>query len=79
MIKTKEGETKLLGTIPELSADFSVITSALKKTLTERIGEKLAKEELIDSFARGLMGNIEMKNIEIEEMNIPWNGKEGLN
>lgn len=74
MIKTKEGTTKLSGTIPELTADFTVITLALKKILNEKVGEKLAKEELIDSFARGLM-----KNIETEEINIPWNGKEGVN
>ena len=74
MINTKEGTTKLSGTIPELTADFTVITLALKKTLSEKVGEKLAKEELIDSFTRGLM-----KNIEMEEMNIPLNGKGGIN
>lgn len=61
MIKTKEGDTKLFGTVPELTADFTVITLALKEALTKRIGEKFAKEELIDSFARGLMENIEME------------------
>lgn len=70
MIKTKEGDTKLLGTTPELTADFAVITLALKEALSKKVGEKRAKEELIDSFARGLM-----KNIETEEMNIERKGR----
>lgn len=67
MIKTKHGKTKLSGSVPEILADYSVITDSILDSLTNNLGmnEDEAKDKLKRSFDRGVNSVEDNSNIGI--------------
>nr|DAZ70129.1 MAG TPA: hypothetical protein [Caudoviricetes sp.] len=64
MIKTERGTTEIKGEISEILTDYEMIARAMKRVLTEEMGEEKATEALKDAIENSKMSEEErVKNM----------------
>ena len=59
MIKTERGTTEIKGEINEILTDYELIARAMRKALSEKMGEEKAIEEsIVERMSREIAENI---------------------
>ena len=68
MIKTKHGDSTLLGSAEELCADYSCITKALNSAFSSKLGADVSKELLETAHKDGFKSDDELTSEIIAEL-----------
>ena len=68
MIKTKHGNSTLIGSTEELCADYSCITKALNTAFSNKLGADVSKELLIIAHRDGFKSENEIMSEIIAEL-----------
>lgn len=61
MIKCKEGQLYIKGSMPEIMADFSTIVYGIRKEVHKLLGEEAVKIVLKDALEMGFMSDEEIQ------------------